>query len=345
MKILCACDWAITPDMVMGMKQEMERLGNTFEIFDNEALHSTTALTELMLKTEVEGPESVDADPRFLPLVKDADILITHMTVVNKAVIDAASKLTLAVVMRGGCDNVNVEYLHQKNITTINASWRSSYAVADFTVGMILAEIKNIARAHHYLFEGHWERNFPNTVVNNLHDLRTKTVGIIGFGFIGQRVAKNLSGFDCKIMVHDPFLPPEAVSSKGYTPCAYEELLKTADIVTMHLRYSEKTKHFMAKKHFAMMKPTAYFINTARAGLVEEEALLDALQNNKIQGAAIDVYTVEPLPKDNPYVKLKNVTITPHMAGISNDTMTNSVEIVFEDLKRFFKGEKLQCIV
>jgi D-3-phosphoglycerate dehydrogenase len=170
-------------------------------------------------------------------------------------------------------------------------------------------------------------------------------VGLIGFGFIGQRVAKYLSGFECKIMIHDPFLTSEVIRSKGYTPYTLEELLKNCDIISMHLRYSEKTKHFLAKKHFTMMKPTAFFINTARAGLVEEEALLDALKSKKIQGAAIDVYNVEPLPKDNPYIKLDNVTLTPHMAGVSNDTMTNSVEIVFDDLKRYFNGEQVQCVV
>ena len=345
MKIVCACDKSITPDLVMPMKKEFERQGITFQIFDNKALQTSNALTELMLKTELEGPESVSADPEFLIIVEDAEIIITHMTVINKAVIDAAPKLKLLATMRGGCDNINIEYLNQKNITVINASWRSAYAVADFTIGMILSEIKNIARAHHYLFQGKWEQFYPNHIDKNIHDLRTRTVGIVGFGYIGQRVAKYLSGFDCKIIIHDPFLQPDTITSQGYKFCSFEDLLEEADIVTIHLRYSEKTKHFMTKKHFALMKPTSYLINTARSGLVEEEALLNALQNNQIQGAAIDVFNVEPLPPDNPYIKLKNITITPHMGGISYDTVTNSIEIVFEDLKRYFKGETLQCIV
>lgn len=342
MKILVSCDCYVRPEMVSEIK-ELEKYGNEVVIYDNELLSTKEAFAEYMLKTEVEGAESVEAGDEFIKLAEDADIIAVHLTPVNKKVIDNAKKLKLVAVMRGGVDSVNVDYLHEKGITVTNAPWRSAYAVADFTVGMMISEVKNIAKSHHLLMEGKWQKDYPNDI--NYIDMRNRTIGLIGFGYIGQRVAQNLSGFGCKILVHDPFLSDEKVKDLGGNPVSLDELLKKCDIISLHLRYSEKTKNFIGKDEFNKMNKMTTLINTARAGLVDQEAMIDALKNKKILGAAIDVYDEEPLSEDNPYINLDNITLTPHIAGVSNDTIANAVEIIAEDLNRYFNNEDMKCIV
>ncbi len=342
MKILVACDCYVRPDMVEEIK-ELEKYGNEVIIHDNPILSTKEVFAEYMLKTEVEGAEAVEAGDEFIKLAEDADIIAVHLTPINKKVIDNAKNLKLVAVMRGGVDSVNVDYLHEKGITVTNAPWRSAYAVADFTVGMMISEVKNIAKSHHLLMEGKWQKDYPNDI--NYIDMRNRTIGLIGFGYIGQRVAQNLSGFGCKILVHDPFLNDDKIKELGGNPVSLDELLEKCDIISLHLRYSEKTKNFIGKDEFNKMNKMATLINTARAGLVDQEAMVDALKNKQILGAAIDVYDEEPLSEDNPYIELDNITLTPHIAGVSNDTIANAVEIVAEDLNRYFNNEDMKCIV
>lgn len=342
MKILVACDCYVTPEMIDKIK-DLEKYGNEVVVYDNKLLETKEAFAEYMLKTELEGAEAVEAGDEFVRLAEDADILAVHLTPVNKKVIDSAKKLKLVAVMRGGVDSVNVNLLNKKGIIVTNAPWRSAFAVADFTVGMMISEVKNIAKSHHLLMEGKWEKEYPNDI--NYIDMRNRTIGLIGFGYIGQRVQQNLSGFGSKVIVHDPFMDDERVKQLGGNPVSLDELLSTSDIISLHLRYSEKTKNFIGRKEFAKMNEKATLINTARAGLVDQEAMIEALENKKILGAAVDVYHEEPLPKDNPYTKLDNITLTPHIAGVSNDTIANAVEIISEDLNRYFKNEEMKCVV
>ncbi|WP_294468430.1 2-hydroxyacid dehydrogenase [uncultured Anaerofustis sp.] len=342
MKILIACDCYVTPEMIDKIK-DLEKYGNEVVVYDNKLLETKEAFAEYMLKTELEGAEAVEAGDEFVRLAEDADIIAVHLTPVNKKVIDNAKKLKLVAVMRGGVDSVNVDLLNKKGIIVTNAPWRSAFAVADFTVGMMISEVKNIAKSHHLLMEGKWEKEYPNDI--NYIDMRNRTIGLIGFGYIGQRVQQNLSGFGSKVIVHDPFMDDERVKQLGGNPVSLDELLSTSDIISLHLRYSEKTKNFIGRKEFAKMNEKATLINTARAGLVDQEAMIEALENKKILGAAVDVYHEEPLPKDNPYTKLDNITLTPHIAGVSNDTIANAVEIISEDLNRYFKNEEMKCVV
>lgn len=342
MKILVACDYLIRPEMLVRLK-ELEQYGCELITFDNKNYNTVDKVMNAMKKTEVDGAESIDAGDEFIEAIKDVDILVVHITPVNRKVIEAAKKLKLVAVMRGGYENINVKLLKEKNIPVVNAPWRSSFAVADFTVGMMLAETRDIAKGHYYLKEGKWEKDYPNS--SNVRDMRNRIIGIIGFGYIGQRVAQNLSGFGSKLLIHDPFIKNEVIESLGYKPVSLEKLLKESDIVSIHLRLSDKTKNFIGRKELAMLKPTATIINTARAGLIDQEALIEVLKEHKIMGAAIDVYNAEPLPEDSPYMELDNITITPHIAGVSTDTLQNSIEIILSDLHRYFRNEKLKCLV
>jgi D-3-phosphoglycerate dehydrogenase len=296
-----------------------------------------------MIKVEQEGADASPANPDVIEACRDADVVVVHVTPINTAVLEQAKNLKYVALMRSGAENVNIEMCKERGIHVINAPGRSAHAVADCTLGLMLAEAKNIARGHKALMDGKWVKQFAN--FDYTHDLRKCTMGIVGAGDIGRKVIDRLKGFGANIIVHDPYMPDEALVAMGLTPVGKDELLAQADFVSAHLRLSETTEKFFGAHEFELMKETAYFINTARAGLVDEAALIDALQNKRIGGAALDVFNDEPLGDDSPFLKLDNVTITPHLAGTSTDTFANSVEIIREDLVNLFEGNKVAGLI
>ena len=343
MKILCICDGYINLDS-MPVLHQLEEIADEVVYYDDPLIDTLDKTMECMSATETGGPEGYPVPDEMYGLAEDADIIVVHMAPIPKKLIDRTKKLKLVAVMRGGCNNIDVNYLCQQEITVVNAAARSSNSVADATVAMMLAETRNIARSYAALKkEGTWLKEFPNT--GNIHDLATRTIGIIGIGCIGIRVARRLKGFEAEIIVHDPYVPDEKIMEMGYEPVSKEELCRRADIITIHLRESESTAGFIGEKELALMKPTATIVNTARAGLINEAALIRALEEKRIQGAALDVFDIEPLPEGHPFFLLDNVTITSHLAGSSNDVMVNSFTIIFEDLVRYINHQEVKGAV
>ncbi|EGK60882.1 D-3-phosphoglycerate dehydrogenase [Centipeda periodontii DSM 2778] len=337
-KILCVADGGITVQMMEELRA-LEKFGAEITIVEDKDMYAMGPITDRMTLIEHKGIDAAPTCEALLENCADKDILVVHVASINKEVIEKAKHLKVAAVLRGGYENADVPLLTEKGVKLINAPWRSANAVADFTVGMMIAENKNIARSHHLLMEGKWCKKYDNQ--SYIHDMRKMTVGIIGYGYIGQRVRMRLQGFECKVLVHDPYADPKQFADHNVEFVALDELLRQSDMVTLHLRLSEKTEHFIGKDELSKMKSTAYLINTARAGLVDTAALADALRDHVIGGAAIDVYDVEPLPADHPYLRLSNITLTSHLAGTSCDTMMTSVEIGLEDLKRYLTGEEM----
>lgn len=337
-KILCVADGGITVQMMEELRA-LEKFGAEITIVEDKDMYAMGPITDRMTLIEHKGIDAAPTCEALLENCADKDILVVHVASINKEVIEKAKHLKVAAVLRGGYENADVPLLTEKGVKLINAPWRSANAVADFTVGMMIAENKNIARSHHLLMEGKWCKKYDNQ--SYIHDMRKMTVGIIGYGYIGQRVRMRLQGFECKVLVHDPYADPKQFADHNVEFVTLDELLRQSDMVTLHLRLSEKTEHFIGKDELSKMKSTAYLINTARAGLVDTAALADALRDHVIGGAAIDVYDVEPLPADHPYLRLSNITLTSHLAGTSCDTMMTSVEIGLEDLKRYLTGEEM----
>lgn len=342
MKLLCICDGTVNPKDLPELN-ELKCLDCDVVYYENPLMKTVNEVMKCMHETELHGPTGYPFPEELFDLVKDVEIIVVHVTPITRELIDAAQNLKMVAIMRGGCDNVDVSYLLDKGITVTNAAWRSANAVADATIGMILAETKNIARGHAALKQGQWRKKFPND--GEVHDLKTRTVGIIGFGNIGQRVAQRLKGFETRIIVHDPYMPDEAIEKLGYQPVSKNQLCKEADIITIHLRQSELTVGFIGKEELSLMKPTTTIVNTARARLIDEMALAEFLKEGKLMGASLDVFNEEPLPADHPFLQMDNVTLVPHIAGTSADTMVNSFTIVYEDLQRYMEGKQPQCVV
>lgn len=343
MKIVCVCDYFIDATL-QNKYRELEQYGAEVKIIENQdIIHDKDSCMEVMFQTEKKGADAVECNKEVVEALKEADVAIVHITPINKTVIDQCPNLKVLGVMRGGLNSVDVGYLKEKGITVVHAPTRSAYAVADFTVGMILSEVNNIAKSYHGIMEGKWIKDFAND--DNVHDLRTRKVGIVGFGNIGREVIKRIQAFGSDIIVHDPYVEDEVIREMGYVPVTKDELLKQSDIISMHLRLSEETYHYFGPEDFKKMKKNCVLINTARAGLIDQNAMLGALRERKISGAAVDVFDVEPLPKENEYTKLDNITMTSHIAGTSCDTFINSVELIFNEIERYLHNEPMKRIV
>lgn len=341
-KVLLVNDRSFTAQEMIERLEWLKEYNVEFTNFPDRPDESEGDFQERMLQMEVHGPSEELAPSGLIDAVKDINILVVHFTVVPPSIIDAAKNLEFIGVLRGGWENVDLTTASKRGIPVSNSPGRSADAVADFTVGLMICESKNIVRSSIALRQGLWKQRYVNK--NYLYNLKGKTIGLVGFGQIGSRVAKKLSGFEVNILTYDPYVSKEVIQDFGCKKTELDTLLKGSDFVSLHYRYNKGEKPIIGKRELSLMKPTAYLINTAREGLVDSDALYQALKDRKIGGAALDVFKTEPLPKDYPFFDLENVTLTPHLAGHSLDSMTAPFEILGKEIERFLKGESLQFV-
>jgi len=285
------------------------------------------------------GPDVLPPPEELYKLVQDAEVLMVHLCPVNRRVIERAKKLRVILTNRGGLENIDVEAATKHGIPVLNNPAHNANSVAELTIGLMIAEMRNIARAHSGLKQGVWREKFPNS--GRVYEFVGKTVGIIGFGNIGRRVARKLSVFDCKVLVCDPFIPGDDPDLARYN-CTYVDLptlLSQSDIVSLHVRTNSKVP-VLGRKEFELMKPTSYFINTARAHLIDNTALADLLRDKKIMGAAFDVYSAEPLRPEDPYLALDNVTLSNHRGGDTENCYSDSPAMLLAEAIKLFSGEE-----
>lgn len=296
---------------------------------------------EYVQRMEHEGPEWITPDEEVLDKIADADILLIQWGAVSTKIIDAAKRLRFIVTIRSGCENINVAYAKSKGISVSFAPSRLAEVVADMTVALALSECRGIVRRNLIATKGEWIEEKYND--NSHAALSNLVIGIVGYGGIARTVSKRfIKGFGAKVIAYEKITPPEILKADGVEQVELSRLLQTADIITMHARLCPETRGMIGANEFALMKPNAIFINTARAGLVDEQALVHALETKQIRGAGLDVYEKEPLPLDSPLLKMDNVTLMPHSAGITNDILKNSLKIIVTEMERFLKGEPLE---
>jgi D-3-phosphoglycerate dehydrogenase / 2-oxoglutarate reductase len=251
-------------------------------------------------------------------------------------VLDAAPNLRILATCRAGTENIAVQAAAERGLAVFHVVGRTTEAVSDFAIGLLLAEARNIARAHHAAVLGNWRKSFRNSPFTP--ELERKTVGIVGFGEIGGAVARKLSGFHVRLLATDPGVPPDRIRAGWAEPVDLDRLLEESDFVTLHARPEPGSGPLLGQEQFRRMKRTAFLINTARAALVDTAALVDALERGDIAGAALDVHDEEPLPRGHPLLGLDNVTLTPHLASSTRECGEKSPRLLAEDLRRFFEG-------
>ena len=302
--------------------------------FPDEPIVQRSERPELAGLREFQGtPEQVIAT------ATGARILVTHVAPVSRGILRALPDLEMIAVARGGPVNVDVDAVRERGIRLVNTPGRNASAVAEFTVGAIIAETRNIARGHAALMRGTWRGELYRADMQR-NELSAMTVGIVGYSAIGTRVAALLRAFGSRILVTDPYteLEPEDVRH-GARMVPLDELLPRSDVVTLHARLTPETRGMIDAGALARMKPGAVLINTARGPMVDEHALHDALARGHLSGAVLDTFDIEPLPAESPLLRLDSVTVTPHIAGASTTTARVAADMVAREVQRLLGSE------
>ncbi|MEP0520469.1 MAG: 2-hydroxyacid dehydrogenase [Hyphomicrobiales bacterium] len=271
--------------------------------------------------------------------VDGAEILITQLAPLSRDVFERLPNLKMVAVSRGGPVNIDMAAAKEHSVLVVNTPGRNASAVAEFAIGAILTETRKIRVGHEALRNGEWRGDLYRADVTG-RELCEMTVGVVGYGNIGSKVVRLLRAFGCRILVHDPYvqLSPDDREA-GVELVSFETLLAEADIVSLHPRVTDETRHMMNMDSFAKMKPGALFVNTARGPLCDYDALYSALTEGDLGGAMLETFAIEPVPEDWPLLQLDNVTLTPHIAGASVRTITFAAEMAAEEVKRFLAGD------
>jgi D-3-phosphoglycerate dehydrogenase len=285
------------------------------------------------LKEFMGDPDEVAA------FIGEAALLVTHLAPISRPMLERLPNLKFIAVSRGGPVNIDLQAARDHNVLVVNTPGRNASAVAEFTVGAILAETRLIRSGHEALRSGEWRGDLYRADRTG-RELREMTVGIVGYGAIGTRVVKLLKAFGCKILVTDPYVQLTAQDrNDGVEHVALHDLLARADVISLHARVTPETTGFIGRDALGRVKKGAFLINTARGPLVDYAALHEALASGQLAGAMLDTFAVEPAPRDWPLLQLPNVTLTPHIAGASVRTVTFAAEQAAEEVRRFLAGE------
>ena len=289
------------------------------------------------LNVERNGP---DAEPYAEGLdreIIDADVLLTHLAVVPAKIIQKAEHPMLIGTCRGGVEQIDLAAANEKKIPVLHVI-RNAEAVSEFTLGLIIAETRNIARAHKAIATGGWEKDFVNSRFT--YTLKDKVLGIVGLGYIGRLIAQKASALGMDVTGYDPYVTEEELRKVGLSVKKVElkELFSRSDIISLHLKATPETEGIINKELLTCMKPDAYLINTSRAAVIDKEALYDVLLERKIGGAALDVFWEEPLAADDPFRELPNVTLTPHIAGTVVDAIPRSPFLLVDVINDYWKS-------
>ena len=316
----------------------LEDRGVEFERLDWLGDASPAQFRDETMSMEAEGPGSFD-DSDIAARIDGVDALVVHKAPVSRELVESADSLDIVAAARGGTENVDVAACRELGTEVLHAPGRNRDAVADYAVAMLLSSVREIPFNHAALSGGEWDQVFDPERLPP--DVRTTEVGVVGFGNIGRGVARRLSGFEPAILAHDPYVDDDDIAERGAEPVELDELLERADAVTLHVRLSEATECLLGAEEFEQMRSSAFLVNTARGGLVDEDALVDALDASELAGAALDVFREEPLPEDHALVGRDDVVLTPHVAGSTRDAVLGGPRIVAEDLARWLDGDDL----
>ena len=267
--------------------------------------------------------------------IKDATVIIVNKTVIGKKEIDAAKDLKLIALFATGYNNIDVAYAAEKGIDVCNAGVYSTNAVAQHVFAFILNHAAGVSEYDKAVKNGEWIRSrLFSFFAMPTEELAGKTLGIFGFGAIGAQVAKIGLAFNMRVIA----CTRTPKTFDGVEFVSFDRLLSESDYLTVHCPLTDKTAKIFDRDAFSRMKSGLYFINTARGGVIDEYALLDALNEGKLSGAGIDVLSVEPMSADCPLLGAKNITITPHIAWAPIETRRRLLGIVCDNLEAFFSG-------
>lgn len=274
--------------------------------------------------------------------IADADMVVCNKTLLDKNTLRLAKNLKYIGLFATGYNNIDIDYCKEHNIAVCNAGSYSTNAVAQHTFALILEHFNNTANYNKYVQDGLWKRSKTfSPFVYPLSELAGKTLGIVGFGNIGRAVAKIANAFEMRVIAYNR----SEKQADGVEFVSFETLLEQSDIVSVHCPLNSESENMFDKKAFAKMKKGALFVNTARGGVMVEQDLYNALENNHIGGAAIDTLRVEPMEEDCILMGAKNCIMTPHIAWAPVETRVRLMNIVADNIRAFLNGTPQNRIV
>jgi len=286
------------------------------------------------LRAQYPTPNPITED-ELLKEIADADAIVNVRSVlINRRIIEAAKNLKIIARHGLGYETIDVEAASERNIVVTRATAQGPYPVAEFTIGLLLALSKKYIPAHASVKSRKWEPlKFMGIEVQN------KTLGIIGLGAIGSTVARIAGlGFQMKVIAYDPYVSEEKARDVGAKLVDLRSLLMESDYISVHAAVTKESKGILGEKEFDLMKEGVFVINCARGEILDEKALYEALRSGKVAGAALDVLAEEPPPKDNPILGLENVILTPHAAGVTDESLERMAISIAENIVNIARG-------
>ncbi len=276
--------------------------------------------------------------------VREADGLVCLLTDrIDAEVIAAGERLRVISIMAVGYDNIDVAAATTRHIPVCNTPGVLTEATADLTWALLMVAARRVTEAERYLRAGRWKSWSPQLLLGQ--DVHGATLGIIGLGRIGQAVARRARGFAMRVLYHSATRKPEVERELSVEWADLDTLLREADFVSLHVPLTEETRNLIGARELALMKPTAILINTARGQVVDQEALVAALQEGRLAAAGLDVFQVEPLAMDDPLLSLEKVVLLPHLGSASVATRTRMAMMAAENLVAGLKGERPPYLV
>ena len=288
-----------------------------------------------LLKTQAEVDVKRGLSPQeLMQVLGDYDALIVRSeTRVTREVIEAGDKLQVVARAGVGVDNIDVDAATGRGIAVVNAPTGNTIAAVEHTLALILALARNLPQAHQSLKQGQWSRSSFMGV-----EVRNKTLGVLGLGRVGSEVAKRAQSFAMQVIAHDPFVSPDYARILGVELASLEDLLARSDFITIHTALTDSTFHLIGERELAMMKPSARLVNAARGELIDDEALLQALDQDILAGAALDVFAQEP-PGETPLVQHPKVIVTPHLGASTQEAQREVAIETAEQVLAVLRGE------
>lgn len=276
----------------------------------------------------------VKTTPDLIPVVKDADAVITQYSDINAEVIEHMQNCKIIIKYGIGVNNIDCEAASKKGIYVCNVPDYGVDEVSDHACTMLLALGKKLPILAKSFRKGEWGYS---SVVPLLR-LSECTLGLVGFGRIPKMVARKMSAFGMKVIAYDPYINETAAQELNVTPVTLEQLLKDSDLISVHCPLTKDTYHLIGKEEMTLLKPNAILVNTARGGNIDEAALIEALQNGKISGAGVDVFENEPVTPEHPLLHMDNVIATPHSAWYSETAIHTLQRKVAEEIVNVLNG-------
>lgn len=276
-------------------------------------------------------------EDELIPLLADCDGYIAGLDMVTSKVIDSTNRLKVISRYGAGYDRVDLEAASKKGIAVTNTPGVNAEAVGEVAMSLALSVARKIPYLNSQTRKGSWIRSTGM-------ELKGKTMGIVGLGAIGKVLARCAKGFDMKVIAYDPYIDEEYCKRHEIEVCTFEQLIRSADVISLHLPLNDKTRHLIDQEAIAQMKPAAILINTSRGGIIDEQAAYEALKEGRLGGMGLDAFEIEP-PVDSPLFEFNNVVATPHTGAHTQEATINMANAAVQNLIDVLEGKGSEFIV